>query len=180
LAELKTVRPRAVVKVRTSMESYPIDLAPGQVVRWMLDEDRRHAFDVLVNATRVYRPGELRDGLSEQLDDAEREELSEISEVGHLEIRPRQKPHLWALRVRVEDDIGSRLPEDEPLPEGEEEIDLQAFYEEFVAVDRGVAEVSVEVENAAAKANLNKLLDAILTDRHDPGKGTPRPGKRPA
>jgi hypothetical protein len=156
-----------------NMETYPIGLAPEQVVRWMLDEDRRHAFDILVNATRAYRPGELRDGLSEQLDDAEREELSEVSEVGHLEIRPRQKPHLWALRVRVEDDIGSRLPEDEPLPEGEEEIDLQAFYEEFIVPDRGVAEVTVEVESPAAKASLNRLLEAMLTDRHESlGKGT--------
>lgn len=162
------------------METYPIDLAPEQVVRWLLDEDRQHAFDILVNATRSYRPGELRGGLSGSLDDAERDELSEICEVGHLEIRPRREPHRWALRVRIEDDIGSRLPDDEPVPEGEEEIDLAAFYEEFVASDRGVADVSVEAENAAAKANLNKLLDAILTDRHDPGKGSPRPVKRPA
>jgi hypothetical protein len=46
------------------------------------------------------------------------------------------------LRIRVEDDIGPRVPEDEPTPGTEEEIDLGAFYEEFIAAGRGVAEIT--------------------------------------
>ncbi len=78
---------------------------------------------------------------------------------------PRQKPHIWTLRIRVEDDIGPRLPEDEPVPETEEELDLPTFYEEFIKADRGLAEVSVEAESPAAKAQAKRVLDAILTDR---------------
>lgn len=152
------------------METYPVDLAPKQIVRWLLDEDRLHAFDLLVSATRSYQVGELRSEERASLNDTEGEELSEVCEVGLLEVRPRQKPNRWTLRIRVEDDIGPRLPEDEPIPEAEEEIDLLTLYEEFIKADRGIARVSAVVENPAAKANLNKVLKAMLTDRHERDK----------
>ena len=156
------------------VETYPVDIAPEQVVRWLMVEGRLHAFDLLVSATRSFEPGELAG--DERLGDEEREEVSEISEVGLLEVMPRQKPHIWTLRVRVEDDIGPRLPEDEPVPETEEELDLPTFYEEFIKADRGIAEVSVEVDSPAAKASFNRVLEAILTDRHQHGKVEPAPG----
>ena len=154
------------------METYPVDLEAEQVVHWLLDEEHLHAFDLLVRATRSYQRGELEPREEGALGEAEREELSEISESGLLEVTPRQKLSRWTLRVRVEDDIGPRLPDDEPVPEDDEEIDLPTFYEEFIKADRGLAEVSAEVENQAAKANLTRVLDAILKDRHQ------RPGSR--
>ena len=95
--------------------------------------------------------------------------MIEISEVGTLEVRPRCTPHSWVLRVRVEDDIGPRVPEDESVPEGEEDVDLVAFFEEFIKRNRGVAETMAEVGTPAAKASLrHKILPAILMDRHGP------------
>ena len=163
------------------METYPVDIAPEQVVRWLMDEDRVHSFNLLVTATRSYQLGEISGGRSARLDDEEREEVSELSEIGLLEVTPRQKPSQWTLRVRVEDDIGPRLPEDEPVPDTDEEIDLPTFYEEFIKADRGVAEVevSVEAESPAAKAQATRVLDAILTDRHQRGKVKEAPGKSP-
>jgi hypothetical protein len=70
------------------------------------------------------------------------------------------------LRIRVEDDIGPRVPEDEPTPGTEEEIDLGAFYEEFIAAGRGVVEITAEADGPSAKANLTRLIKAIVTDRH--------------
>lgn len=157
------------------METYPVDIAPEQVVSWLMVEGRLHAFDLLVSATRSFEPGELTGGASQRLGEEEREEVSEISEIGLLEVMPRQKFHIWTLRVRVEDDIGPRLPEDEPAPEAEEELDLPTFYEEFIKADRGVAEVSVELDSPAAKASFNRVLEAILTDRHQRGKAKPAP-----
>jgi hypothetical protein len=162
------------------VETYPIDIAPDQVVRWLMVEGRLPAFDLLVSATRSFGTGELTGGASRRLGDEEREEVSEISEVGVLEVMPRQKPHIWTLRIRVEDDIGPRLPEDEPVPETEEELDLPTFYEEFIKADRGVAEVSLDAESPAAKAKATRVLNAILTDQHQRGKGKPAPGKTPA
>lgn len=79
------------------------------------------------------------------------------------------------MRIRVEDDIGPRLPEDEPVPDGEEEIDLSTFYQEFIETGRGVAEVSLEAESPAAKGEATRVLDAILTDRHRRAKGRGSP-----
>jgi hypothetical protein len=162
------------------VETYPVDIAPEQVVRWLMVEGRLHAFDLLVTATRSYQIGELSGGRSARLDEEMREETTELSEIGLLEVMPRQKPHIWTLRIRVEDDIGPRLPEDEPVPETEEELDLPTFYEEFIKADRGVAEVSLDAESPAAKAQATRVLNAILTDQHQRGKGKPAPGKAPA
>ena len=41
------------------METYPADIAPEQVVRWLMVEGRLHAFDLLIRATRSFEPGEL-------------------------------------------------------------------------------------------------------------------------
>ena len=153
------------------MEPYPVDLEAEQLVHWLLDEERRHAHDLLVRATRSFQPSALGAGEEERLGDAEREDLSEITEEGLLEVMPRRRPSLWTLRIRVADDIGPRLPEDEPAPATEEEIDLATFYEEFIKADRGLAEVTAEAESPAAKASLTKLLEAILADRHRRAEG---------
>jgi hypothetical protein len=148
------------------MESIAIDLTPEQIVRWLLDEERRDAFDLLVNATRSYGVGALSEEERASLDDTKDGEIGEISEVGHLEVRPRREPHRWVLRVRVEDDIGPRLPEDEAVPENEEDIDLSTFFEEFVVPNRGIADVSAEVQGSAAKISLNHILREMTTDWH--------------
>jgi hypothetical protein len=148
------------------VEPYQVDVEAKQIVRWLMDEERRRAFDLLVSATRSYEREALEAAEEGKLGEAESEDVSEISEVGLLEVMPRKEPSRWTLRVRVADDIGPRTPEDEPVPAEDEEIDLPTFYEEFIAPDRGLAEVSAEVEGPAAKASLTRLLDAILEDRH--------------
>jgi hypothetical protein len=153
------------------MESIAVDLAPEQIVRWLLVEDRRDAFDLLVNAARSYRTGELSSEERGSLDDGEEEGLSESCQVGILEVRPRHEPHRWVLRIRVEDDIGPRVPEDEPVPEEEEEIDLGAFYEEFIKGNRGTAEATAEVDSTADKASIDRLLRTMIRDIHGHPKG---------
>src|SRR3989304_5427969 len=89
-----------------TVETYPVDVEAEQIVHWLLDEERLRAFDLLGRATRSYQRGELEPREAGALGEAEREALSEISEIGLLEVTPRQKPGRWTLRVRVEDDIG--------------------------------------------------------------------------
>ena len=72
------------------VETYPVDIAPEQVVRWLMVEGRLHAFDLLVSATRSFEAGELAG--DERLGDEEREEVSEISDVGLLEVMPGRSP----------------------------------------------------------------------------------------
>lgn len=141
------------------MEPYPVDVEAKQIVRWLMAGQRGPA-------TRSYQRKALGAGEDSRLGEAEREDLSEMTEIGLLEVTPRQKPGDWTLRIRVEDDIGPGLPEDEPVPEGDEQIDVATYYEEFIATDRGLAEVSAEAGGGDAKTSLGRLLDAILTDRH--------------
>ncbi len=131
-----------------------------------MEEERLHAFELLVKATRAYRRRELSPSEDSRLGDAEREDLGENVEVGLVEVMPRHKPSLWTLRIQVADDIGPGLPEGESVPSGEEDIDLATFYEDFIKADRGLAEVSAEVESGGAKGALTRVLEAIREDRH--------------
>jgi hypothetical protein len=149
-----------------AVEPIIVDIEPRQIVRWLLDEERIKAFDLLVTATRSYEREELAPGEERQLGEAEAEELSEINEVGLLEVMPRKEPSRWTLRLRVTDDIGPRMPEDEPVPTEDEEIDLTTFNEEFVVADRGFTEVSAEAQDRAASAELTRLVEAIVENRH--------------
>lgn len=162
------------------METYPVDMEPEQIVAWLSDEQRLQAYDLLVSASRSFQPGEVTGGKSRWLSAEDREEVNEILEIGLLEVMPRQHSGRWTLRVRIEDDIGPRLPEDEPVPEGEEEIDLATFSQEFVKGGRGVAEVSVEVSDAAGKASFDQIFAAMLRDRHGKqGAGASARGRKP-
>jgi hypothetical protein len=149
-----------------AVEPIIVDIEPRQIVRWLLDEERIKAFDLLVSATRSYEREELAPREEKQLGEAEAEELSEINEVGLLEVVPRNEPSRWTLRIRVTDDIGPRMPDDEPVPTEDEEIDLATFNEEFVVADRGFTEVSAEVKDRAASAELTRLAEAIVETRH--------------
>lgn len=148
------------------MESYPLDIDPEQVVLWLLQEERAGRGKLQVAAWRAYETPEVANRELAGLGDQERAELSDVLEVGLLEVTPPPGGARWTLRLRFEDDTAVRLPEDEPVPEGEEEIDLQTFYDVFVAPPRGTMEVSVEVGSTAAKGQFTKVLNAIRADRH--------------
>jgi hypothetical protein len=148
------------------MESYSVDIAPEQIVLWLLQEQRAGRGKLQVAAWRAYETAEVANRELADLGDENSAELSEVLEVGLLEVTPPPGHARWTLRLRFEDDIGPRLPEDEPVPEGEEEIDLETFYDAFVAPPRGTTEVSVEVEGPAAKGQFTKVANAIRADRH--------------
>jgi len=149
------------------METYPVDVDPKQIVRWLMNEERQRDADLLVTVTRTYWRRTLRPQDDSRLGDAERDDLGESAEVGFVEVRPRHQPSLWTLRIRVADDIGPTLPEDEPVPDGEEEIDLATFYADFIKADRGLAEVSAEAESAGAKGSLTRVLEAMRENRYN-------------
>ncbi len=147
------------------METYPIDLDASQIVRWLIDEQRRGALELDVAATRSYVVEEFeRADLNQIGEDVA--DLNDVLAIGALEVRPRNGKNGWVLRIRVEDRFGPRLPEDEDAPDGEEEIDLQTFEADFIAPERGEAEVSLEAENAQARANFTRLFNHMLRNEH--------------
>lgn len=145
------------------MEPYAIDLEPEQVVTWLSDQSHLDAFNIGVRATRSYEVAELRGGKSARLSDSDLDELGDVVEVGLLEVFPAKRPGAWKISLRMEDDLGPRLPEDDSAPDEEEEIDLRSFIEEFVRGGRGVPLLSAEAEDAAAGRQLAKVLKAMGT-----------------
>ena len=68
----------------------------------------------------------------------------------------------------------SALPEKGALVEGDEQIDLHTFYDEFIRPGREIANVVAEVEDDTADVDLNKLLSSIEESRHGLGRGRSR------
>jgi hypothetical protein len=151
------------------METYPADVDPDQLVRWVMAERRaarRPPVSAIARRTTEVREIPMRREV--HLGDQEREDLNEIGTVGTLEIAPVEPGKGWLVTVLIEDEAGPRAPDDNAAPEGEEEIDLDTFYDEFIRPGRGNAYVVAEVENAAAKGRVTRLLNRIERNLHRP------------
>src|SRR5437899_7897135 len=114
------------------MESYPVDIDPSQVVRWVKSEQERSPSTFRISARRSREVREIPARSELHLGDEEREDLTEIATIGTLEIAPAHTADGWLLRVVVEDEIGPRLSEGEMAGVAEQQIDLGAFYHEFI------------------------------------------------
>ena len=147
------------------METYPVDLEASQILRWLIEEQRRGTLQLTVTATRSYVVEAFeRADLAQMGEDAA--DLNDVLAVGALEVRPGNGKNGWVLRIRVEDRIGLRLPEDEDAPDGEEEIDLQTFEADFIKPDPDAAEVLLEAENAHGKASFTRVFNHMLRNEH--------------
>lgn len=160
------------------MQSYPVDLDPEQVVRWVLAERRATPSTLTAVAKRATESRDLPARRELRLGDQEREELSEIATIATLEVLPAHASDGWRLMVIVEDEVGPRITEDGAAGEGEEEIDLDTFYDEFIRPERGSANVVAEADNASAERRLAALLRTIERNRHGADRAGPGPAPR--
>jgi hypothetical protein len=153
------------------MQTFPVDIDPEQIVRWVMAERKAAPSSLRTLARRGAEIREIPSRREYHLGDEEREDLSEVATVATLEIAPIHASEGWLLTVVVEDEAGPRLAGKDSGVGGEQTIDLGTFYSEFMRPGRGTASVVAEVEDSAAEGRLNKLLNAIETNRHAPGRG---------
>jgi hypothetical protein len=153
------------------METYPVDIDPEQVVRWIKAEREAAPTTFKIAARRIREVREIPPERSAHLGDEEREDLSEIATIATLEIAPSRASDGWLLTVLVEDEMGPRVPDTGATSDDEQQIDLTAFYKEFIRSGRGNATVIAAVTDSAAKARMAHLLRAIETNRHAPARG---------
>jgi hypothetical protein len=147
------------------METFPVDIDPGQVVRWVKAECEAAPSTLRVTAKRTQAMERLaRD--EGHLGEEEREDLTEVETTATLEIAPAHAGEGWLLSVVVEDELGPRMSEEGAGPDGEQSIDLGTFDKEFIRSGRGIANVVAQVQDAKAKAHLTRLIAAIETNRH--------------
>ena len=146
------------------MESYPVDVDPAQVVRWLVAEQAAGSLALRLSGRRLVDAREIPIRRELHLGDEEREDLSEVATIATLEIAPLHTNDGWRLTVVVEDEAGPRTVGQAAARE--QSIDLNAFYHEFVRPGRGTASVTGEVEGPDGEAHLGTLLSAIETNRH--------------
>ena len=147
------------------MAEYGLDIDPYQVVHWLGEEQKAGGGDRFdVRAMREYSAEPLADPAQAGLDDDQ--DVTSLTTIGTLEVRPAGGGARWTLRVRIEDVVGAHLPDDESVPEDAEEIDLDAFEADFIAPDSGTVFVSLEAETPQAKQDFDRLLSRMLADRH--------------
>jgi len=150
------------------MDTYPLDIDPEQVVRWVKTECDAAAAPFQVSARRAREQREIPLEKAAHLGDAEREDLTEIATIATLEIAPLHVSEGWRVSVVVEDELGPRIADGVSAEEREQRIDPGTFYKEFIRPGRGNATVIAEVEDAAARARVDHLIHAIETNRHGP------------
>lgn len=152
------------------MQTLPVDIDAEQVVRWIMAEHHTAPSSFRISARRSIEAREIPVRRELHLGDQEREELSEIATVAILEIAPVHASEGWLLTVVVEDEIGPRVSDRSATTEAEQEIDLGAFYAEFIRPGRGTANVVAEAERGAGEARVTQLLKKIETNRHVPDR----------
>ena len=156
------------------MQTYPVDIDPKQVVQWLVAEHEVAPSGFRIQARRSIETRDIPLQKELHLGDEEREDLSEVATVATLEIAPVHAGDGWLLKVVVEDELGPRGPERAAAVESDEQIDLGAFYSQFIRPGRGTANVVAEVENSTAEARLSRLLGAIERNQHEPVPGGSR------
>jgi len=155
------------------METYPLDIDPAQVLRWLKQESEIAPSELRIAARRAQEVRQLPTTREAHLGDEEREDLSEVATIATLEIAPVHASEGWQLTVVVEDELGPRMLNGS-AGDGEQAIDLGTFEREFIRRGRGIANVFAEVEGPAARARLNRLLGAIEKGRHVADRGSRR------
>lgn len=148
------------------METYPVDIDPRQVVRWIKAECEIAPSSLRVSARRGQDVREIPLRKEAHLGDEERQDLTEIDTIATLVIAPRYAGEGWRLSVVVEDEAGPRLSESGESGGTEQQIDLGTFEKEFIRPGRGIANVFAEVENDSAREHVSRLVHAIETNRH--------------
>lgn len=148
------------------METYPVDIDPDQVVRWVKAECEAAPSSMRVAARLSREVREIPLRQEAHLGDEERQDLTEIDTIATLEIAPMHASEGWRLSVVVEDEAGPHMSEGSESGATEQQIDLGTFYKEFIRPGRGIANVIAEVENESAKAHVTRLVSAIETNRH--------------
>lgn len=148
------------------MESYPLDIDPGQVVRWLKAECEAAPGSLRVTARRSREVREIPLREEAHFGDEERQDLSEIDTIATLEIAPPHTAEGWRLNVVVEDEAGPRMSMGDDSGATDQAIDLGAFDKEFIRPGRGIANVFAEVESEIAREHVTRLVHAIETNRH--------------
>ncbi|RPJ82057.1 MAG: hypothetical protein EHM18_16115, partial [Acidobacteria bacterium] len=118
------------------MATYPIDIEPDQIVRWLLAEQEATPSLFRFDARVVKEVRDIPPRSEYHLGDGEREDLSEVDTIATLEVRPANLSDGWALTISVEDETGPRAANQPVNTSSEQKINLGSFYHHFIRSGR--------------------------------------------
>ena len=95
--------------MRQTLDSYPVDIDPAQVVRWVKAEQEAWPSGFRITAVRSRELREIPARNEFHLGDEERDDLSEVAVLAAVDIAPGNAADGWVLHIVVEDEIGPRL-----------------------------------------------------------------------
>ncbi len=144
---------------------YNLDIATGHLVQWLKTHLAAGTEPLLeISAHRTITTEPIADDAA---DVSKGDEVSLITAIGILEVSPAVNSHgKWLLRLRVEDTLGTHLPEEGSVRDAPEEMTLEAFETEFILPDRGATFVTLEAETQEIRDAFDAFLADVVTDRH--------------
>ncbi len=154
------------------METYPVDIDPQQLVRWVKAEHEASPATLRVAASRSREVREIPARRETHFGDQEREDLTEVATVATLEIAPARTSDGWRINLVVEDEAGPRVSDWDGSGEEGRSIDIGTFYNEFIRPGRGIANVTAEVEGPVARARVTRIIHAIEKNLHRQQRGS--------
>ena len=144
---------------------YDLDISTGHLVQWLKKHLAASTEPMLeVSVRRTFTAETIAEDAADVTKD---DEVSLMTAIGVLEVSPAGNSHgKWLLRMRVEDTLGTHLPEQGSVPDTPEEMTLEAFETEFVLPDRGAIFVTLEAETQEIRDAFDAFLADVETDRH--------------
>lgn len=159
------------------MQSYPLDVDPEQLIRWVMAEREANPSRFRLAANRAIETRDIPLRKELRLGDEAREDVSDVATLATLEFAPAQNEG-WSVTVVIEDNIGPQPVEDASEETAEEDdLDLETFFEEFIRPGRGTATIVANAQTPAAKERLSFLIADVIRDRHDSNSGGPLQGR---
>lgn len=155
------------------MESFPVDIDPEQLVRWLMVERRRGGSGLEIRAWRVNESHPVDSRLEDRLGDEEREDINDETTVARLEISPAHAAEKWRIVISVETEIQPIDPDQDSPDDDEEPIDLETFYLDFLRSPSTTTTIAAQAESAEAERHLRRFLGAVEADAHVPEGASP-------
>jgi hypothetical protein len=139
------------------MEEWSVDVLPGQVLQWAREDATEKHPRLWVRVGREFAL-EQRDlaGVSED------DDVNLVETLGVLEISPVGGQAGWTLLVRVEGTAELRPAGEGDSYDPDAELSLEDFESQFLVPEHGEVDVTVQVEDAAARRRFEDWLKRRL------------------
>ena len=139
------------------MEEWSIDVLPGEVLRWAREDAARKSPRLWVRTGREYA---IENAKFPRI--SEEDDVNLVEAIGILEISPLGLQDGWTLLVRATGSAELRPASEGNSFDPDAEMSLEAFESQFLDPEHGEVDVSVQVEDAAARQRFEEWLERRL------------------